>query len=43
MIALVVLMLTNVIDTPLLWLLRKGMDLLMPAADLGFRLGQLLF
>ena len=43
MIALAVLLLTHLIDTPLMWLLQKGIDLLMPAADLGFRLGQLIF
>ena len=43
MIALAVLLLTHLIDPPLMWLLQKGIDLLMPAANLGFRLGQMIF
>ena len=40
---LAALLFTNVIDGPLSWLLQKGLTLLLPAAKLGFALGQSLF
>lgn len=40
---LAALLFTNVIDGPLSWLLQKGLALLLPAAKLGFALGQSLF
>ena len=40
---LAALLFTNVIDGPLSWLLQKGLSLLLPAAKLGFALGQSLF
>lgn len=40
---LAALLFTNVIDGPLSWLLQKGLTLLLPAAKLGFALGQLIF
>ena len=40
---LAALLSTNVIDGPLSWLLQKGLSLLLPAAKLGFALGQSLF
>ena len=40
---LAALLFTNVIDGPLSWLLHKGLSLLLPAAKLGFALGQSLF
>ena len=40
---LAALLFTNAIDGPLSWLLHKGLSLLLPAAKLGFALGQSLF
>ena len=40
---LAALLFTNVIDGPLSWLLQKGLTLLLPAAKLGFALGQQIF
>jgi len=42
-ILLAALLFTNVIDGPLSWLLGKGMNALFPLAELGLRLGNLLF